>query len=312
MKTLVTGANGFIGRALCQHMAELGLEVVPAVRKSSAVPGEHVLPLSDAPAWGRALNGCSSVVHLAGRAHVMQEQASDPLQAFRDANLHPSLALARQAAQAGVKRFVFVSSVKVNGEQTAPGQTFSAHDAPQPADAYAVSKWEAEQGLRQVAQATGMELVIVRPPLVYGPGVKGNFAQLLRLVHKGLPLPLGAVHNLRSMIGLDNFVHFLSLCAQPDSSPQAAGQVFLVSDGPAISTPQLLHKIAQAYHQKIWLLPVPTAWLRLGASVIGQGPAINRLLGSLVIEDQTSSLLGWHAPLTMDEQLQRMAGAASA
>ena len=310
MKTVVTGANGFIGRALCQHMSGLGMEVIPAVRKPSNIPGEYILPLDDAQIWLQAFEGCHSVVHLAGRAHILREQASNPLQAFRDANLHPSLTLARLAAQAGVKRFVYVSSVKVNGEQTAPGQFFSAHDTPAPAGAYAVSKWEAEQSLRQLAQATGMELVIVRPPMVYGPGVKGNFDQLLRLMQTGLPLPLGAVHNQRSMIGLNNLLDLLCIFAQPDASPKAAGEVFLVSDGPAISTTQLLQKMAQAYNQKIRLLPVPPVWLKLAASVIGQRKALDSLLGSLVVNDGAKSLLGWCAPFTMDEQLQRMAHAA--
>jgi nucleoside-diphosphate-sugar epimerase len=192
MKVLVTGASGFIGQALCLHLASLGHDVVAAVRKPSAMPHERVLLAGDTAAWQQALQGCHSVVHLAGRAHVMREEASDPLQAFREANVQSSLSLAEQAAQAGVRRFVFVSSIKVNGEQTAPSACFSAQDVPQGNDPYALSKWEAEQGLQRLAQASGMQLVVVRPPLVYGPGVKGNFAQMLRWVHLGLPLPLGS------------------------------------------------------------------------------------------------------------------------
>ena len=312
MKVLVTGASGFIGQALCQHLASLSHDVVAAVRKPSAMPHERVLLAGDTAAWQQALQGCDSVVHLAGRAHVMREQVSDPLQAFREANVQPSLALAEQAAQAGVRRFVFVSSIKVNGEQTAPGACFSAQDVPQGSDPYALSKWEAEQGLQRLAQASGMQLVVVRPPLVYGPGVKGNFAQVLRWARLGLPLPLGAVHNQRSMVALDNLVSFLTLCAQAELSPLAGGEVFLVSDGAPVSTTQLLRKIALAYGRQLWLLPVPPSWLRLAASAAGHGPAVDRLLESLVVNDQPArQRLGWQPPVSMDEQLQRMARAAS-
>ena len=312
MKLLITGANGFIGQALCPHLAHLGHEVIPAVRQPSAVPGERVIPTDDALAWQQALHGCQSVVHLAGRAHVMDEQARDPLHAFREANVRLTLALAQQAAQAGVQRFVFVSSIKVHGESTAPAQRFTAQDAPQPCDPYAISKWEAEQGLQQIANATGMELVIVRPPLVYGPGVKGNFAQMLRWVCKSVPLPLGAVQNQRSMVALDNLVDFLALCALPDLSPRAAGQVFLISDGATVSTPELLRKMAQAYGRSLWLPSLPAAWLKGCAVALGQGQAIDRLLGSLVIDDRPArALLGWQPPVSMDQQLLRMADAAT-
>lgn len=312
MKLLVTGASGFIGQALCQHLTGLGHDVTPAVRKPSAVPGERVLPPNEAGSWQQALQGCQSLVHLAGRAHVMNEQAGDPLQVFRDANVDATLALAERAVQASVRRFVFVSSIKVHGESTAPGACFSALDPPQPCDPYAVSKWEAEQGLQRIAQAAGMELVIVRPPLVYGPGVKGNFAQLMRWASKALPLPLGAVHNQRSMIALDNLVSFLALCAAPHLSPLAAGQVFLISDGAPVSTTQLLHRIAHAHGQRIWLPPLPPALLKACASALGKGQLMDRLLGSLVIDDQPArQLLGWRPVVSLDEQLQRMVRAAS-
>jgi nucleoside-diphosphate-sugar epimerase len=311
MTVLVTGASGFIGRALCQHLVSSGLAVMPVVRQPSAVPGEQVLGASDAQAWHEALRNSQSVVHLAGRAHVMLEHARDPLQAFREANVQTTLTLAEQAAKAGVRRFVFVSSIKVNGEQTAPGSCFTAQDTPRPADPYAVSKWEAEQGLKKIAQRTGMELVIIRPPLVYGPGVKGNFAQMLRWVSRSVPLPLGGIRNQRSMIALDNLVILLALCALPERSPLAAGQTFLVCDGPSVSTPELLRKIAKAYDRQIWLAPVPPVLLRLLAKLLGRGPAVDRLLGSLVIDDgPTRRLLNWQPPVSMDEQLKRMASAA--
>lgn len=313
MRLLVTGASGFIGRALCQHLVSSGLEVTPAVRKPGPVPGEQVLPPDDAQAWHQALQGCQSVVHLAGRAHVMHEHAHDPLQAFREANVQATLTLAERAAQAGVRRFVFVSSIKVNGEHTAPGACFTAQDMPRPTDPYAVSKWEAEQGLRTIAQSSDMDLVIVRPPLVYGPGVKGNFAQMLRWVGKPVPLPLGGVENQRSMIALDNLISFLTLCALPERSPLAAGHTFLVSDLTPVSTPELLRKIAQAYGKRLWLLPVPPSLLKLLARLVGQAQAADRLLSSLVIDDSPArQLLHWQPPVSMDEQLKRMVCAAPA
>jgi nucleoside-diphosphate-sugar epimerase len=312
MKVLVTGASGFIGAALCQHLSSSGIAVVPVVRKPNAAPGEQFLAANDARAWHEALQGCQSAVHLAGRVHVMHERADDPLQSFREANVQATITLAEQAAQAGVRRFVFVSSIKVNGEQTTPGACFAAQDNPNPADPYAVSKWEAEQALHKIAQSTGMELVIIRPPLVYGPGVKGNFAQMLRWAGKSVPLPLGGVKNQRSMIALDNLVSLLALCSQPDRSPRAAGQTFLVCDGSPVSTPELLRKIARAYGRPIWLAPIPPALLRRMAQLVGQGPAADRLLGSLVIDDRpVRQLLNWQPPVSMEEQLRRMAGAAS-
>jgi len=313
MKILITGASGFIGRALCPHLLSSGHEVIPVVRKPGFMPGERVIESHSAPVWHQALQGSQTVVHLAGRAHVMDEHARDSLQAFREANVRATLTMAEQAAHAGARRFVFVSSIKVNGEQTAPGSCFSAQDAPSPSDAYALSKWEAEQGLKKMAQSTDMELVIIRPPLVYGPGVKGNFAQMLRWVGKSVPLPLGAVKNQRSMIALDNLVSLLALCAQPERSPLAAGQTFLACDGVPVSTPELLRKIARAYGRRIWLAPLPPVLIRAMAQLLGRGPAVDRLLGSLVIDDRpTRQLLNWQPPVSMDEQLERMAGAASA
>jgi nucleoside-diphosphate-sugar epimerase len=310
MRLLVTGASGFVGRALCRHLAIQGYELRPIVRKPSAVPGEIVLSENDAAGWQQALQGCQSVLHLAGRAHAMPKYANDSLQAFRDANVGTTLTLAHRAAQASVRRIVFVSSIKVNGEATPPGRRFCSDDDAQPSDPYAISKWEAEQGLRSIAQANRMECVIVRPPLVYGPGVKGNFAQLLSWVDRSLPLPLGAVHNQRSMIALDNLIGFLTLCVLPDQSPHASGQTFMISDGVTVSTPELVRKIAMAYRRKPKLLPVPASLLRLFASLIGQRSAVDRLLGSLVIDDSPArQILGWKPQITMDEQLQRMADA---
>ncbi|MBM4127955.1 MAG: SDR family oxidoreductase [Nitrospira sp.] len=282
---LVTGSTGFVGGALVRRLAaEPACKgVVAAVRRKAESPPEGVglvqvgdlLPTTD---WGLALQGVDAVVHCAARVHVMQDDATDPLQAYREVNVNGTLNLARQAAQVGVGRFVFVSSIKVNGEATQPGQPFTADGVPSPLDPYGVSKLEAEQGLREIEAQTGMEVVIVRPPLVYGPGVKANFAAMMRWVARGIPLPLGAIHNARSMVALDNLVDLLVACLK---HPAAAGQTFLVSDGQDVSTTELLRRTAQAMGKKALLLPVPASMLELGATLLGKRAVAQRLCGSL-------------------------------
>jgi len=252
--------------------------------------------------------GCEAVVHLAARVHVMKDESSDPLSEFRRSNVDGTENLARQAAQAGVKRFVFISSVKVNGESTQPGQPFTPADAPAPQDDYGLSKFEAEQALWQVARSTGMEVVIIRPPLVYGPGVKGNFARMVHWVRQGVPLPLGAVHNRRSLLALDNLVDFIALCANPERSPQAANQTFLVSDGDDVSTTELLRRVAHAYGVPARLLPVPLGLMHAAARLLGKAAEADRLLGSLQVDaSKARNLLGWVPPVTMQAQLRQMA-----
>lgn len=310
MRVLVSGANGFVGRALCPYLSANGHSVVPLVRRPCGMEGEHIV--SEESSWTWALKDCDSVVHLAGRAHVMQDQERDPLLAFRVANVDAVLALANRAVEAGVRRFVFMSTVKVNGEVTAPGCSFKSDDLPAPQDSYAISKWEAEQGLFEITKRTGLEVVIIRPPLVYGPDVKGNFASLIKWVKNGVPLPLGAVHNRRSMIALDNLVSFAALCANVDASPNAKGQVFLVSDGEDISTTELLRKLAKVYGRRSRLLPVPVGAMRLLAQFMGKTSLSDRLFGSLVIDDSKArEMLGWQPPVSMDQQLRKMANAAS-
>ncbi|KDB08737.1 NAD-dependent epimerase/dehydratase [Burkholderia sp. lig30] len=310
MKVLVSGANGFIGRALCPYLSSLGHAVVPAVRRPCDMAGAHVV--GDEASWKDALEGCDSVVHLAGRAHVMRDQAVDPLQAFRAANVDATLALAYLAAKAGVRRFVFMSTIKVNGEHTAPGTSFGPADAPAPEDPYGRSKWEAEEGLLEIARASELEVVIVRPPMVYGPGAKGNFATLVKCVRKGLPLPLGAVHNRRSLVALDNLLSLTALCADRTASPAAANQIFLVSDGRDVSTTELLRAIAGAYGRSLRLIPVPVGLICLGARLLGKTATTDRLLGSLAVDDsKTRDLLGWRPQVSMGEQLRKMANAAT-
>jgi nucleoside-diphosphate-sugar epimerase len=236
----------------------------------------------------------------------MQDTAADPMTAFRAVNVEGTLNLARQAAAAGVKRFVFISSVKVNGESMQSGRAFTEADAPNPQDAYGQSKHEAEQGLRQLSADTGMEVVIIRPPLVYGPGVKANFAALMRAVQCGWPLPLGAVHNQRSLVGLDNLVDFIITCI---THPHAANQTFFVSDGQDLSTIELVRGMAQAAGLTARLLPVPVWALRAGASLLGKGDAVQRLCGNLQVDiSKARSLLAWVPPVSVAEGLRRAMG----
>ena len=253
--------------------------------------------------WREAVAGIEAVVHCAARVHVMNDKAADPLAAFREVNVDGTMNLARQAATAGVKRFIFISSVKVNGEATQPGCPFTEADTPNPQDAYGQSKHEAEQGLRQISADTGMEVVIIRPPLVYGPGVKANFASLMRAVKRGWPLPLGAVHNQRSFVAIDNLVDFIVTCI---SHPLVANQTFLVSDGHDLSTTDLVRRMALAAGVPSRLIPVPTWAMRAGGALIGKGDAVQRLCGNLQIDiSKSHTLLGWTPPVSIEEGLRR-------
>jgi UDP-glucose 4-epimerase len=255
--------------------------------------------------WSTALNGVSVVVHCAARVHVMRDTSVDPLEEFRRVNVQGTLNLARQAAAAGVRRFVFVSSIKVNGEATQPGCPFTADDILAPLDPYGVSKMEAEQALREIVRQTGMEVVIIRPPLVYGPGVKANFAAMMRWLQRGVPLPLGAIHNQRSLVALDNLVDLIMTCIK---HPAAANQTFLVSDGEDASTTELLRRMGQAMGHPARLLPVPASWLKLAAGLIDKRDVAQRLCGSLQVDiSKTRELLGWVPPVSLDEGLRRAA-----
>ena len=262
--------------------------------------------INDATDWSRALVDVNAVIHLAARVHVMHDNAADPLAAFRVVNVEGTLNLARQAVAAMVKRFVFISSVKVNGEATLPGRLFTSDDMPSPRDPYGVSKMDAEQGLRQIAAETGMEVVIIRPPLVYGPGVKANFAALMRAVQRGWPLPLGAVHNQRSLVALSNLVDFILTCI---THPRAANQTFLVSDGQDLSSSELVRGMAQAAGVPARLLPVPVWALQAGASLLGKGDVVQRLCGNLQVDiSKARNLLGWVPPVSVEEGLKRAMG----
>ena len=306
---LVTGASGFVGSALCHEMHRRGLLLRAAVRTLAPsntlpdVPKVAVGDLSGATNWRSALQGVTGIIHCAGRAHVMQEQAQDPLTAYRQVNRDATEALARQAAEAGVKRLVFISSVKVDAEETvAPLSLPSDHP---PTDSYALSKWEAEQALFAVARDTGLEVVVVRPPLVYGPGVGANFLRLMRWVQRGVPLPLGRVRNLRSLVGLDNLVDFLLCCAEHE---RAAGQRFFVSDGQDVSTPELIRAMALSLNRSARLLPVPVPLLGALARLGGREAELSRLTGSLQVDiSAAKALLNWEPVVTLDQELKRTA-----
>jgi len=302
---LVTGANGFVGQRLGDCLDRSNWEVIRAVREATNTDDVSVGDIGVSTDWSRALAGVDAVVHLAARAHVMRDAAADPLEEYRRVNVAGSLNLARQAAAAGVRRFVYLSSTKVNGESTEPGSPFTADGRAAPEDAYGKSKQEAEQDLRALAATTGMEVVIIRPPLVYGPGVKANFLAMLRWLYRGIPLPLGAIHNKRSLVGLDNLVDLIVTCL---AHPAAANQTFLVSDGEDLSTADLLRRAAAALGCTARLLPVPPTWLEVGASLIGKRAVAQRLVGSLQVDmAKTCGLLGWAPPVTVDQELRRTA-----
>lgn len=307
---LITGATGFVGGALVRRLAtdRAFNGMVVAMRREAqswpdGVKQVQVGDLLPTTEWGKALHGVDALVHCAARVHVMHDDVTDPLEAYRLVNVEGTLNLARQAAAAGVRRLVFVSSIKVNGEATPFGRPYVADDEPVPLDPYGVSKLEAEQGLREIEAQMGMEVVIVRPPLVYGPGVKANFASMMRWVARGVPLPLGVIYNARSMVALDNLVDLLVTCLK---HPAAAGQTFLVSDGEDVSTTELLRRTAQAMGKKAVLLPIPAFVLETGAALLGKRSVTQRLCGSLQVDiEKTRRLLGWNPPLTLDQGLKK-------
>lgn len=307
MNVLVTGASGLVGGHLCQRLRQEGFAVRMAVRSRNArlSPDTQVVTgdIDQNTDWGESLAGVQLVFHLAARVHVMNDQAQDPLTEFRRVNTLGTLNLAHQAAKAGVKRFVFISSVKVNGESTRWGSPFTESDPPKPQDAYGQSKSEAELGLRVIAAQTGMEVCIVRPPLVYGPGVKANFAALIRAVQKGWPMPLGAIHNARSMVALDNLVDFLLTCA---THPEAADQTFLISDGHDLSSSELMRGLARAAAKPSRLFPVPMWVLQWAGCMFGKQAQINRLCGNLQVDSaKARRLLSWTPPVSVEEGLRR-------
>lgn len=299
----VTGSRGFIGREVVAELRRRGRPVRPLVRAGATGDEFAAGDMDEATDWRPGLQGVGCVVHAAARVHVMRDEASDPLAAFRLVNVAGTRRLAEQAAAAGVRRFVFLSTLKVNGETTPAGRPFTAHDQPAPSDAYGLSKWEAESALAEVSRQSGLEVVVVRPPLVYGPGAKGNFARLLGWVRQGVPLPFASVANQRSLVALGNLVDLLVATLD---HPGAAGQTFLVSDGHDLSTPELIRRLAAAMHRSARLLPCPPVLLRAGARLAGRGAEVERLVGSLQADiSRTRQILDWTPPVNVDEGLGR-------
>ena len=305
MNVLLTGATGFIGSRLAQVLNEkTGTDLVCAVRqKNDELPGRQVVVpgLDSQTDWVSVLNGQDAVIHVAARAHVLKDEVVDPPSEYRRVNLEGTLKLARQAAEAGIRRFLFVSSIGVNGNRNT--RPFKEGDEPLPAEPYARSKWEAEQGLWEIAKSTGMEIVIIRPPLVYGPNAPGNFGSLVKWVGRGVPLPLGAIHNKRSLVSLDNLVDLIITCID---HPAAANQVFLAGDGRDISTTELLRGVGRAMGKPTRLIPVPAGMLMLSAGLLGKKDVAQRLLGSLQVDiSKARTVLGWEPPLSVEEGLRR-------
>jgi UDP-4-keto-D-QuiNAc 4-reductase len=313
MKVLITGATGFVGSAVVARIARDGQHEARAASRQSSPKGagqvEHLSigNLESEVDWRSAVRGVDAVVHTAARVHVMRDTAGDPLAAFRQVNVDATLGLARQAAEAGVGRFVFLSSIKVNGEQTFPDRPFRADDVPGPQGAYALSKLEAETGLERLSTSSGMQIVIIRPPLVYGPGVKANFRSLMTWLRKGIPLPFGAVTaNRRSLVALDNLVDLIVTCI---AHPNAGNQKFLVSDGEDLSTADLLTRLGVALQRPARLIRVSPSFLDIAARPLGRDFA-RRLLASLQVDvRKTRDLLGWTPPIGVDEGLRRAAAA---
>jgi len=305
MRFLVTGATGFVGFAVCTELAQRNYDVSRAVRRYSGSGGGYfeLGDIGPATNWPRALMGVDAVIHLAARVHITREGPVNPLKEFRKVNVAGTESLAKAAAESGIKRFVFVSSIGVNGAETVLGKPFSETDKPNPHNAYALSKCEAEQDLQRIAAETGMEVVIIRPPLVYGPDAPGNFGSLMHWLRRGVPLPLGAIHNQRSLVALDNLVDFIVTCI---THPKAANQTFLVSDGQDLSTTELVRGMAQAAGVPARLLPVPVWALQAGGALLGRGDAVQRLCGNLQVDiSRARSLLGWVPPVSVEEGLRR-------
>ncbi|MGJ7514099.1 UDP-glucose 4-epimerase family protein [Pseudomonas baetica] len=308
-KVLVTGASGFVGEALVfRLLVDKKFNPIAAARGASRLHGLcPVLPLNLTHAKVLpTLDDVQVIIHAAARVHIMNETALDALAEFRKVNVEGTIKLAQCAAASGVKRFIFISSIKVNGESTLPGKPFKADDHPNPQDPYGVSKYEAEEALKQLGRDTGMEVVIIRPPLVYGPGVKANFLSMLRWLNKGIPLPFGSIRNQRSLVAIENLASLVAICID---HPAAANQIFLASDGEDISTTQLLHRLSKALGKPARLLPIPEWLLKLAASTLGRHAFAQRICGSLQVDiNKNRDLLGWTPPINMDKAMRQTAG----
>jgi UDP-glucose 4-epimerase len=305
VKILVTGSSGFVGSAVLKELIRLNEDIKVVVRNSNTVEPtvEKIMvnSIDSSTVWGDRLLGCDVIVHCAARVHIMAENCLDPLSEYRDINTLGTLNLARQAANSGVKRFIFLSSIKVLGEDSSIGHPLVYSDQPKPTDPYGVSKYDAEEGLKILTIEPGMEIVIIRPPLIYGPAVKANFLTMMKWLNRNIPLPLGAIHNKRSLVSLSNLVYLVVTCL---AHPSAANQTFLGSDDRDVSTTQLLRLLGNALSKKVLLLPVPVTVIDFMASVIGKKDFSHRLCSSLQVDiNHTKTVLNWHPPFSIEESL---------
>lgn len=305
---LLTGYTGFIGGALAKKLVtNLGYRIVAPVRRSNikAIEGVTVLRagnLAEGFAWPTEANGATTVIHAAARAHVLNEAAASAIDDFRAVNLLGTLNLAQCAIDNNVKRFIFISSIGVNGVQSS--RPFLETDAPNPIEPYAISKWEAEKALLELTKGSPMELVVIRPPLVYGPNAPGSFSRLVKVVERGLPLPFGGIKNRRSFVGLDNLVDLIITCI---NHPAAANQLFLAGEDADMSTPELVQKLGKALSKPVSLFTVPTQLLIMAGALLGKKTEVQRLCGSLQVDNsKVRSLLSWEPPISVDEGLRRM------
>ncbi len=311
LRVLVTGATGFIGSALINCLNEDGKHrPCAAVRRDALnlpvdVERVSIVGLGPDSEWCNVLKGVDVVVHTAAHVHAMLDTGSDNMDEYHRVNVAGTLKLARQAAFYGVGRFVFLSSIKVNGESTLAGSPFNEDDQPAPQDAYAQSKLEAERGLIEIAKQTEMDVVIIRPVLVYGPGVKANFLNLMQWLYRRFPLPLGSINNQRSLVALDNLVDLIVICIDHSA---AANQTFLASDGEDLSTTELLQRLSKALGKSVWLLPIPACVIVAAAALVGRRAIAQRLCGSLQVNSSKAcTLLDWKPPVSVDEELRKTA-----
>jgi nucleoside-diphosphate-sugar epimerase len=308
-KILITGATGFVGKALFENLKSRKkylAHLTTRTNEEKLLDGGKVFNIGEIDSntnWKDALDGVSCIVHCAARAHMTEKKQTDLLDAYRRINVDGTRNLAKQAAGIGIKRFIFLSSVKVNGEETIASKSFKYDDISQPEDAYGITKWEAEQALLEISKQTGLEVVIIRPPLVYGEGVKGNFLRLLDIVYKQIPLPFAKINNLRSFIALDNLIDLIICCIE---HPKAAGKTFLVSDGQDLSTTDLIRKLSKFMNKSPRLFQVPQLIIQLIGRLVGKSSEIKRLFGSLRVDNSyTREILEWSPVLSLDESLEK-------